>query len=136
MGDGVVDEPTASDTPPGLRPGSRFGHYRLKGLLGWGGFGEVYEADDTIMDRAVALKLLAAPYSQSEVFRRRLYREARNAGKLHEPHVVPIHHCHGQAASDSATRTVDSLGGPANDEHVKTVKCCVKQKAQQGGVEN
>lgn len=31
---------------------------------------------------------------------------------------------------------VDSLGGPAKDEHVKTVKCCVKQKAQQGGVEN
>ena len=39
-------------------------------------------------------------------------------------------------ASDSATRTVDSLGGPPKDEHLKTVKCCVKQKAQQGGVEN
>lgn len=47
-----------------------------------------------------------------------------------------FHPCHGQDASDSATRTVDSLGGPAKDEHVKTVKCCVKQKAQQGGVEN
>jgi hypothetical protein len=47
-----------------------------------------------------------------------------------------FHPCHGQAASDSATRTVDSLGGPAKYEHVKTVKCCVKQKAQQGGVEN
>jgi hypothetical protein len=44
--------------------------------------------------------------------------------------------CHGHDASDSATRTVDSLGGPAKDEQVKTVKCCVKQKAQQGGVEN
>jgi serine/threonine protein kinase len=89
----VVDEPTASDTPPGLRPGSRFGHYRLKRLLGRGGFGEVYEADDTVMDRAVALKLLAPPYSQNQVFRQRLYREARAAGKLHEPHVVPIHQC-------------------------------------------
>jgi hypothetical protein len=38
-----------------------------------------------------------------------------------------FHPCHGQDASDSATRTVDSLGGPAKDEHVKTVKCCVKQ---------
>jgi serine/threonine protein kinase len=89
----VVDEPTASETPSGLRPGSRFGHYRLKRLLGRGGYGEVYEAEDTLMDRAVALKLLAAPYSQNQAFRQRLYREARNAGKLHEPHVVPIHHC-------------------------------------------
>ncbi len=89
----MVDEPTDGDTPPGLRPGSRFGHYRLRRLLGRGGFGEVYEAQDTVMDRVVALKLLAPPYSQSQVFRQRLYREARAAGRLHEPHVVPIHQC-------------------------------------------
>ena len=51
------------------------------------------KADDTEMDRLVALKLLAPPYSQSHAFRQRLYREARAAGRLHEPHVVPIHQC-------------------------------------------
>jgi serine/threonine-protein kinase len=45
------------------------------------------------MDRVVALKLLAAPYSQNQVFRQRLYREARAAGRLREPHVVPVHQC-------------------------------------------
>jgi len=86
----VVEEPTDSDTPLGLRPGSRFGHYRLRRLLGRGGFGEVYEAQDNVMDRVVAVKLLAAPYSQNQVFRQRLYREARAAGRLHEPHLLPI----------------------------------------------
>ncbi len=62
-------------------------------LLGKGGYGEVYEAEDTEMNRVVALKLMAGSYSRNEAFRERLYREARTAGRLHEPHVVPIHHC-------------------------------------------
>jgi serine/threonine-protein kinase len=86
-----MEEPTHSAA--GSRVGSRFGRYQIRRLLGNGGFGEVYEAEDTEMDRVVALKLLAAPYSQDTVFRQRLFREARTAGRLHEPHVVPIHHC-------------------------------------------
>jgi serine/threonine-protein kinase len=53
--------------------------------------GEVYEAEDTVKERVVALKLLSVALSQDPVFRERLQREARTAGRLHEPHVVPIH---------------------------------------------
>jgi serine/threonine-protein kinase len=68
-----------------------FGHYRLLRLIGKGGMGEVYEAEDTVKDRVVALKLLPEGVSHDSVFRKRLQREAHSAGRLQEPHVVPIH---------------------------------------------
>jgi serine/threonine kinase PknH len=73
------------------RVGSQIGPYRLRRLLGKGGMGEVYEAEDTVKDRVVALKLLPEAVSHDQVFRKRLQREAHSAGRLQEPHVVPIH---------------------------------------------
>ncbi|WP_459967294.1 serine/threonine-protein kinase [Mycobacterium sp. MUNTM1] len=60
-------------------------------LLGHGGFGEVFAAVDTKKNRTVALKLLPPSFSANPVFRARLFREASTAGRLNEPHVVPIH---------------------------------------------
>lgn len=76
---------------PKSREGTMFGHYRLLRLIGKGGMGEVYEAEDTVKDRVVALKLLPEGVSHDSVFRKRLQREAHSAGRLQEPHVVPIH---------------------------------------------
>jgi serine/threonine kinase PknH len=80
-----------SGTPENSRVGTQFGPYRLRRLIGAGGFGEVYEAEDTVKDRVVALKLLPEALSRDDVFRKRLQREAHAAGRLAEPHVVPIH---------------------------------------------
>ncbi len=79
-----------SDTQ-GSRVGSMFGPYKLKRLLGRGGMGEVYEAEHTVKEWTVAVKVMTAEFSKDPVFRERMKREARIAGRLQEPHVVPIH---------------------------------------------
>jgi serine/threonine-protein kinase len=53
--------------------------------------GEVYQAEDTRKHRVVALKLISEQFSGNPVFRVRMQREADAAGRLTEPHVVPIH---------------------------------------------
>jgi serine/threonine-protein kinase len=53
--------------------------------------GEVYEAEDTRKGRIVALKLISPEFSDDPTFRARMQREAGAAGRLTEPHVVPIH---------------------------------------------
>ena len=73
------------------RVGSMFGPYHLKRLLGRGGMGEVYEAEHTVKEWTVAVKLMSDTFSKDPVFRERMKREARIAGRLQEPHVVPIH---------------------------------------------
>jgi serine/threonine protein kinase len=76
---------TTTDEPNTLGP------YRLEGLLGRGGMGEVYRAFDTRRGRAVALKILPPEIARDESFRARFRRESDSAARLQDPHVIPIH---------------------------------------------
>ncbi|MEK6323142.1 MAG: serine/threonine-protein kinase [Acidobacteriota bacterium] len=66
-------------------------HYRILSPLGAGGMGEVYLAQDTKLDRKVAIKFLPAELAADERARRRLIGEARAAAKLDHPNICTIH---------------------------------------------
>ncbi len=66
------------------------GRYRLLGKLGSGGMADVWCAEDTMLDRRVALKFLHERFAQDEQFVERFRREASSAAGLQHPNVVGV----------------------------------------------
>ncbi|MGH7145213.1 MAG: protein kinase domain-containing protein [Planctomycetota bacterium] len=75
----------------GAHTGKTIGDYKIVRLLGVGGMGEVYEAQQKSLDRRVAVKILAPELATDSETVDRMIREARNAGKLNHPNVVQVH---------------------------------------------
>jgi serine/threonine protein kinase/TolB-like protein len=74
-----------------VQPGRSFGPYRIEGLLGEGGMGEVYRARDARLGRDVAVKVLPAAWSADGDRLRRFAQEARAAAGLNHPHICTIY---------------------------------------------
>ena len=74
-----------------LRPGKCLGKYRIIAEIGRGGMGVVYLAEDTALDRKVAIKILPGSMTSDSVFVESLRQEARIAAGLSHPNIVHIH---------------------------------------------
>jgi YVTN family beta-propeller protein len=77
--------------PADPRLGTRLAGYRIQALLGRGGMGVVYLAEQARPRRQVALKLLLAPATVSEAFRERFLRESELAAAIDHPNVLPVY---------------------------------------------
>ena len=71
--------------------GQTIGHYKVLEQLGAGGMGEVYLAQDTKLDRKVALKILPTDIAANQESMRRFIQEAKAAAALNHPHIAHIH---------------------------------------------
>ncbi|WP_063039110.1 serine/threonine-protein kinase [Nocardia pseudovaccinii] len=111
-----------------LRPGAIVGGYRVLQVLGSGGMGTVYLAQNPILPRRDALKVLSADLSTDDEFRARFEREANLAAGLDHPNIVAVYN-RGEEAGQLwiAMQYVD--GVDASDEARKGPTVMTPQRA-------
>src|SRR5947199_8625236 len=74
-----------------LPSGTSLGRYEIRSPIGKGGMGEVYLAYDSSLRRQVAVKLLAAEFTQNKLRLSRFEREAYAASSLNQPNILTVH---------------------------------------------
>jgi len=89
--DGITVSPTASAELTRKLQESLGKHYELQGLIGRGGFAEVFQVRDLWLKRDLALKAIRPDLSLSETLIARFRREAEAVAALRHPNIVPIY---------------------------------------------
>src|SRR5262245_34267367 len=74
-----------------LNQGDQLGPYKIDGVLGAGGMGEVFRATDTRLHRTVAIKVLPRDGVSDPERKKRFLQEARAASALNHPNIVTLH---------------------------------------------
>jgi len=93
-----LEKPALREIAPGFAvdesgppaPGTKIGSYRIEAPIGAGGMGTVYRAQDTKLNRRVAIKFLSDNLADAGA-RRRFQQEARMASALNHPHILTVH---------------------------------------------
>jgi eukaryotic-like serine/threonine-protein kinase len=92
------------------------GRYRLQGVLGHGGMASVYLAQDSALERTVAIKVVSEAFAADGDARRRLVREARLAARLSHPNIVRIYDI--EAVDERPYLVLEHVDGPTLAEEL------------------
>jgi serine/threonine protein kinase len=106
----------SSQRPPHPSVPRTLGGYRVLGVLGEGGMGVVYKAEDVALGRVVALKQIRPGLAQSQTFLRRFQTEARVLARMKSPGIVGIHSLHDVA--DGLLIDMEFVDGPTLKDRI------------------
>ncbi len=104
-----------------LSVGQTIGHYQIIALIGSGGMGGVYLAQDAKLGRKVALKLLPSPFIRDEDRLRRFAQEAHAASALNHPNVCVIYEV-GETADDRHYIAMEHIDGLTLRQHMTSTR--------------
>lgn len=74
-----------------FKPGTMLGNFRVLEKIGEGGMGEVYHAEESLLARKVAIKVLNPSYTHDPQFQKRFLNEAQVQASLHHPNIVGLY---------------------------------------------
>ncbi len=97
--------------------GKTIGHYKIKKLLGRGGMGEVFLAEDIKLNRPVALKCLPPEFIENTERMSRFIREAKSASALNHPNIITIYEIN--EFDDTHFIATEFIDGKTLKEYVK-----------------
>src|SRR5687767_104114 len=101
-----------------LRASQNLSHYKIIKLLGAGGMGEIYLAEDTRLHRQVALKTLIDYSSGNQQNLQRFLREAQAASALNHPHICTIYEINDNG--ETPFIAMEYVVGETLDKKIKT----------------